>query len=182
MDWTTILISSGTGRPVAGVLAVANGWLGFGWQRRLWTADARQGGLERREERVQAVLTSVVRYAQRLEQAVYADRLKDAVERDACFDERRRCSPNLEVLVAMRLDRLTPPLPPLAVAALDAYRRELNARDLEQTLLQQDPRRADAPGRAEGQPQGAEATRSGLAALREAVLVVTDHFSRPAQP
>jgi hypothetical protein len=180
MDWTTVLISSGTGAVVAGVLALANGWLGFGWQRRLWTADAKQRGLERREERVQAVLSTVVRYAQLIEQASYAERIKDTVERDARFAGAQAMLPALEV--AVRLDRLTVPLQPLTVAALDAYRRELNARDLQQALLQQDPRRAAAPGQADALPRAEQETRNALTALREAVLVVTDHFATPAKP
>jgi hypothetical protein len=162
------------------VLALANGWLGFGWQRRLWTADAKQRALERREERVQAVLSTVVRYAQLIEQAAYAERLDDDAERDARFGEAQALLPDLEV--AVRLDRLTLPLQPLTVAALGAYRRELNARDFQQTLLQQDPRRAAAPGQADALPRAEQETRNALAALREAVLVVTDRFASPAKP
>jgi hypothetical protein len=129
---------------------------------------------------VQAVLTTVVRYVQLIEQAAYAERLKDAAERDARFAEAQAMLPDLEV--AVRLDRLTVPLQPLTVAVLDAYRREHNARDLQHAILQQDPRRAAAPGQADALPQVEQATRDALTALREAVLVATDYFATPAKP
>lgn len=103
--WSVVLIGSASGAVVGALAGLLMGWLGFRWQRRMWIADASQRMLERRDDRLQAVLTSVLKYGELLEHATEAGRLNDADGMKARFDEAQAILPDLEVSV--RLDRMT---------------------------------------------------------------------------